>query len=86
MQIISLKKVTVEFDGRVALENITFEVKKGEYVGLIGPNGAGKSTLLKTIVGVIKKTSGDIKVQKGLRMGYVPQHFLPDGNMNISVE
>lgn len=45
-----------------ALDSISFEIKKGEKVGLIGPNGSGKSTLLKVIAGVYKPCSGKISV------------------------
>jgi ABC-type polysaccharide/polyol phosphate transport system ATPase subunit len=45
-----------------ALNNITFSVAKGEVVGIVGSNGAGKSTLLKIIAGVMKPTSGKVKV------------------------
>lgn len=45
-----------------ALKNISFDIKKGEVVGLIGSNGAGKSTLLKIVSGVMKPTKGKIKV------------------------
>lgn len=45
-----------------ALDNISFEVKKGDRLAILGLNGAGKSTLLKTIVGVYKPTKGEVKV------------------------
>lgn len=45
-----------------ALDNISFEVKKGESVGIIGTNGAGKSTILKIITGVLNPTSGSVEV------------------------
>lgn len=45
-----------------ALKNVTFEVQKGDVVGLIGSNGAGKSTLLKVVSGVMKPTTGKVEV------------------------
>lgn len=48
--------------GFTALDNISFEIKKGETVGIIGPNGSGKSTILKLIAGVMSPTSGKISV------------------------
>jgi len=45
-----------------ALDNISFDIKKGETVGIIGPNGSGKSTILKLIAGVMSPTTGQIKV------------------------
>ncbi len=45
-----------------ALQNLSFEIKKGECVGIIGTNGAGKSTILKIITGVLNPTDGDVKI------------------------
>ncbi len=45
-----------------ALDNVSFSVEKGEIVGIIGGNGAGKSTLLKVVAGIMKPTSGSVKV------------------------
>ncbi|MEI7511526.1 MAG: ABC transporter ATP-binding protein [Candidatus Peregrinibacteria bacterium] len=82
---ISAKNITVAFNGTPVLENISFEIQKGEYVGIIGPNGAGKSTLLKTILGMITPTSGTLAVDEGVRFGFVPQNYLPKISFSISV-
>ena len=54
------EKTTESF---TALDNISFEITKGETVGIIGPNGSGKSTILKLIAGVMSPTSGKITVK-----------------------
>jgi ABC-type polysaccharide/polyol phosphate transport system ATPase subunit len=46
----------------LALKNVSFDIKKGETIGLIGKNGSGKSTLLKILSGIIKPTTGNIKI------------------------
>ena len=56
-------KHNMSYDEFWALQDISFDVKKGESVALIGLNGCGKSTLLKTIAGVLKPTKGSIQIQ-----------------------
>ncbi len=46
----------------IAVNNISFNVKKGEIIGFVGPNGAGKSTTIKMLTGILHKTSGEVKV------------------------
>lgn len=61
--ILSLKSVTMRFGGVTALNDVTFDVKEKEILGLIGPNGAGKTTIFNVITGVYQITSGSIEFQ-----------------------
>ena len=56
-------KRELEYENFWALKDISFDVKKGEAVGLVGKNGSGKSTMLKVIAGVIKPTFGEVRKQ-----------------------
>ena len=59
--ILSVNGITKHFGGLVALKDVSFDVKKGEVVGLMGPNGAGKTTLLNVIAGEYAPDAGTIK-------------------------
>lgn len=80
--LLTFKEVTLGYPGIIALDRVSFTVKRGEFVGIIGPNGAGKSTLLKGILGLLPVVDGDIRIfgmdgrRKELyrkKIGYVPQ-------------
>jgi ABC-2 type transport system ATP-binding protein len=61
--IITVKGLTeVYADGTKAVDNISFNVKKGEFFGFLGPNGAGKSTTIKVLTTLLRKTSGHVQV------------------------
>ncbi len=76
-----LKDVYVRLNKNLVLENINLKIYENEFLTIIGPNGSGKTTLLKTILGIIKPTSGKVNLfgfengryPKGL-IGYLPQH------------
>lgn len=58
--ILRVRDLVVRFDGLKALDGVTFDVHRGEILGLIGPNGAGKSTAFGTIAGTVRPTGGTI--------------------------
>ena len=61
-RIIEIKNLKKNFNKTEALKDVTFNITKGDVVGFIGPNGAGKTTTIRIILGLIKKTDGNIKV------------------------
>jgi branched-chain amino acid transport system permease protein len=58
--LLSVNKARKQFGGLVAVNDVSFEVKAGQIIGLIGPNGAGKSTTFNLVTGVLQPTSGEI--------------------------
>ena len=59
--ILEVDHVTIKFGGLTALDDVTFDIKRGEILGLIGPNGAGKTTCFNVMTGVYQATSGQIR-------------------------
>ena len=51
------------FKKKIAVDNVSFSVRKGQVLGLLGPNGSGKSTTIKMILGFLKPTSGTISIR-----------------------
>ncbi|MCK4845994.1 MAG: ABC transporter ATP-binding protein [Candidatus Heimdallarchaeota archaeon] len=95
--IVCLTDINVVYGNYVALYNINLDIDKGEFVGICGPNGSGKTTLLKTIIGLVKPLTGDIKlygndisekISKEIRFkfGYVPQFAPYDKNFPATVK
>ena len=75
---IELDRVSVSFAERLALEDISFQLSRGERVAVVGPNGAGKSTLFNVIVGTVKPSAGAVRIYgsgptEHTCIGYVPQ-------------
>lgn len=62
--IIEVKQLKKDFDGFEAVNNVTFNVKKGEVFGLLGPNGAGKTTTIRMLIGILKPTQGEVFIRE----------------------
>ncbi len=58
--LLQIEELTVKFGGLVALDSVSFEIRRGEILGLIGPNGAGKTTCFNAMTGVYRPTSGRV--------------------------
>jgi ATPase subunit of ABC transporter with duplicated ATPase domains len=70
---LSLKNIQKYYGANKVLEDITFEVKVGEKIGLIGGNGSGKTTILKIIAGIEDLNGGTLSIRKGATVGYLDQ-------------
>jgi len=75
--ILQVKEVTKTFGGIIALNRVSFEVGRGEILGIIGPNGSGKTTVVNCITGFIKASSGNIFFQ-GKNITGKPPHKIAD--------
>ena len=76
MSLIDFNKVTIGYDGKSVISDLTFQIKPNEYVCIVGENGSGKTTLMKCLLGLIPPLSGKITFGDGLtqnEIGYLPQ-------------
>ncbi len=76
MILFSCKNLELAYEGNTVLDNLSFEVNKGDYLCIVGENGSGKSTLMKALLGLMKPAKGEIKYLNGLNrneIGYLPQ-------------
>ncbi|MBW4094949.1 MAG: ABC transporter ATP-binding protein [Acidobacteria bacterium] len=71
--LVEVKNLTMKFGGLTALDDVTFDIKRGEILGLIGPNGAGKTTCFNAMTGVYKPSSGKVLLE-GQSLGGLAQH------------
>ena len=73
MPLVSTSDVSITFGADVIFENISIDIHDRAHIGIVGPNGGGKTSLLKILVGELEPSSGTVKLEKGIRIGYVPQ-------------
>lgn len=88
-----LSNIAKYFNGNPLFEQVSLSIHKGDRVGIVGPNGAGKSTLLGMMEGVISPDSGEVSIEKKIRVGVLHQELIQgndgpiiDEIMNVSDE
>lgn len=89
MPLIAMKDVTIAFEGWVAVDKVSFEVERSEYLVIVGENGSGKSTLMRAMLGLVRPRSGRIVYGDGLsrnQIGYLPQQTAAQRDFPASVE
>src|SRR5258706_1440477 len=81
--LISASDVTVRYNNRTILDDITLGIQEGERIGLVGRNGCGKTTFLKILAGLKAPDSGEVTRQRDLAVSYLPQDFMLDATKNV---
>ncbi len=91
MKLIGIDDITVRFDNKIILDNVSLSVEKGDFMAITGPNGGGKTTLLRVMLRLLRPSSGSVTyykdgaVTKQLRIGYLPQKSNIDTRFPITV-
>jgi len=94
LNVVDIEHLTVKYPDVKALDDVSFSVKEGDFLGIIGPNGAGKSTLFASMLGLNTKDEGSIKffgldIRKSKdylkEIGYVPQKPIFEKNFPATV-
>jgi zinc transport system ATP-binding protein len=95
LQVVNIDNVSYRFNSALVLENISFTVNKGDFIGIIGPNGAGKTTLFRSMLGLLEDYQGritffgeDIRKNRNIlqKIGYIPQKNSTDQGFPATVE
>jgi zinc transport system ATP-binding protein len=82
---LSVENLNVSYKHNHVLEDISFQIERGQFVCVIGPNGGGKSTLLKALIGLLPIRSGTI-YKEARKIGYVPQQLRIDAAVPLRVD
>ena len=80
----NINNITKYFGADLIFENISFDIKTNERIGLIGPNGSGKTTILKILKGDEHVQKGTVSFRKGSKIGFLDQIPSYDDNVTVS--
>ena len=83
MSLLSCQNLCVSFAQRDIFKNASFEVNKGDRIGLIGVNGSGKTTLFRVICGQLEPTDGNLVKASHTEIGFVEQHACAESRLNV---
>ncbi|UVS70631.1 metal ABC transporter ATP-binding protein [Nitrososphaera viennensis] len=84
---VTLGEVTYGYSyNRPVIEGVNLSIAAGSFVGILGPSGSGKTTLLKVIAGLVKPWHGSVDLERGRKIGYVPQVESVDWNFPVTVK
>ena len=93
--IVHFDRASFGFHGVIALEDISLDIRAGEFVGVIGPNGSGKTTLCRAVLGLIAPINGSVRIfdcscdelrcHHRAQIGYLPQKGVVDRNFPVTV-
>jgi zinc transport system ATP-binding protein len=89
MALIECKNLTLGYENKIVLENLSFTLNQGDYLCIVGENGSGKSTLMKALLGLISPFKGEIIRGDGLKaneIGYLPQQTVVQKDFPASVK
>ncbi|MGH7335137.1 MAG: metal ABC transporter ATP-binding protein [Candidatus Rokuibacteriota bacterium] len=90
--LLELERVSVQYGETNVLDSVSLDVSRGEFLGIIGPNGSGKTTLLRAMLGLLRPSSGEIRLfgqplstfRDWRRLGYMPQKTTFDAALPVT--
>ena len=79
---IEVNEVSVKYGNHIVLDHVTFNIVKGDYIGLVGANGSGKTSLVKAMLGLVPLDNGSVKYANAdMKKGYLPQIALTSDSL-----
>lgn len=88
MELLTCENLSIGYDQKIVVDNLSFKIDEGDYLCIVGENGAGKSTLVKTLLRLQEPIRGDLKVSNSLKaneVGYLPQQTIIQRDFPASV-